>query len=42
MCQSERYSVKAVAGILSKRFPQYKFSSTKEGSPMSGFDTSKV
>ena len=42
LCQSERYSVKAVAEILAKRFPQYKFSSTKEGGPMPGFDTSKV
>ena len=41
-CHKERYSVKAVAEILSKRFPQYKFSSTKEGSPMPGFDNSKV
>ena len=42
LCQSRGYSVKDVTEILSKRFPQDKFSSTKDGSAIPGFDTSKV
>ena len=42
LSQAGVHSVQSIAEILSKRFPQYKFSSTKGAGPFPGFDTSKV
>ena len=40
--QSGLHSIKYVAEVLSKRFPRYKFTSTKEADQSYGFDTTKV
>jgi hypothetical protein len=36
------HSIKYVAELLSKRFPKYKFTLTKDADISYGFDTSKV